>query len=204
MRSLGLLPSVGNIRPTDRIPLGSFIQDVEDFHRKTVDPVTGRMFLKHSLQDDLRDKRMRERLGLDNKQEGIEGQKELDTQDPIDEIREKFIREMSLDSGSQYPSKHQREWAAAQVHIMDKEGIIDEMRQEAQEKGQQFVEPNLELAGVRQAYDHVTEQIKKQGKFEKDIACNDLFEDLLHEKSFSLSKFTQSESADNDTEAERA
>jgi hypothetical protein len=67
MRSLGLLPSVGNIRPTDRIPLGSFIQDVEDFHRKTVDPVTGRMFLKHSLQDDLRDKRMRERLGLDNK-----------------------------------------------------------------------------------------------------------------------------------------
>ena len=100
MRSLGLLPSVGNIRPTDRIPLGSFIQDVEDFHRKTVDPVTGRMFLKHSLQDDLRDKRMRERLGLDNKQEGIEGQKEMDTQDPIDEIREKFIREMSLDSGS--------------------------------------------------------------------------------------------------------
>ena len=100
MRSLGLLPSVGNIRPTDRIPLGSFIQDVEDFHRKTVDPVTGRMFLKHSLQDDLRDKRMRERLGLDNKQEGIEGQKDLDTQDPIDDIREKFIREMSLDSGS--------------------------------------------------------------------------------------------------------
>ena len=79
MRSLGLLPSVGTIRPTDRIPLGSFIQDVEDLHRKTVDPVTGRMFLKHSLQDDLRDKRMRERLGLERKQEGIEGQKEVDS-----------------------------------------------------------------------------------------------------------------------------
>ena len=87
---------------------------------------------------------------------------------------------------------------------MDKEGIIDEMRQDAQEKGQQFVEPNLELAGVKQAYDHVTEQIKKQGKFEKDIACNDLFEDLLHEKSFSLSKFTNNEGAENDTAAERA
>ena len=37
---------------------------------------------------------------------------------------------MSLDSGSPYPSKHQREWAAAQVHVMDKEGIIDEMRKE--------------------------------------------------------------------------
>lgn len=73
MRNLGLLPTVGTIRPTDKIPLGSFIQDVEDLHRKTVDPVTGRMFLKQSLQDDLRDKRMRERLGLDIKQEGIEG-----------------------------------------------------------------------------------------------------------------------------------
>ena len=40
---------------------------------------------------------------------------------------------------------------------MDKEGIIDEMRQDAQEKGQQFVEPNLELAGVKKAYDHVTD-----------------------------------------------
>ena len=44
-----------------------------------MDPVTGRMFLKHSLQDDLRDKRMRERLGLERKQEGIEGQKEVDS-----------------------------------------------------------------------------------------------------------------------------
>ena len=111
---------------------------------------------------------------------------------------------MSLDSGSPYPSKHQREWAAAQVHVMDKEGIIEEMRKEAEEKGQQFVEPNLELAGVKKAYNHVTEQLKKQGKFDKDYACNDLFEDLLHEKSSSLAKFASGESAEGDTAAERA
>ena len=42
-------------------------------HRKTIDPVTGRMFLKHSLQDDLRDRRKREKDALDRKIEGIEG-----------------------------------------------------------------------------------------------------------------------------------
>ena len=111
---------------------------------------------------------------------------------------------MSLDTNSHYPSKHHREWAAAQVHIMDKEGIIDEMRQEAEEKGQQFVEPNLELAGVKQAYDHVTEHLKKQGKFKKDVACNDLFEDLIHEKSFNLAKFAPNQGTESDTAAERA
>jgi len=49
MRNLGVLPYVGNIMPTDKIPIGSYIQDIEEMHKKTIDPVTGRMFMKHSL-----------------------------------------------------------------------------------------------------------------------------------------------------------
>jgi ribosomal protein S18 len=49
MRNLGLLPYVGLMKPTDKIPLGGFIEDVEEMHKKTIDPVTGRMFLRHSL-----------------------------------------------------------------------------------------------------------------------------------------------------------
>ena len=49
MRHVGLIPYKGGITPTDKIPLGSYIQDVEEIHRKTIDPVTGRMFMKHSL-----------------------------------------------------------------------------------------------------------------------------------------------------------
>jgi len=49
MRNLGLLPYIGLMKPTDKIPLGGFIEDVEEMHRKTIDPVTGRMFLRHSL-----------------------------------------------------------------------------------------------------------------------------------------------------------
>ena len=59
MRNLGLLPYVGLMKPTDKIPLGGYIEDVEEMHRKTIDPVTGRLFLRHSLQDDARDKAIR-------------------------------------------------------------------------------------------------------------------------------------------------
>ena len=71
MRNLGILPYVGKIQPTDKIPVGSYIQDIEEMHKKTIDPVTGRMFMKHTLQDDLRDKRVREKAMVDRKSEKI-------------------------------------------------------------------------------------------------------------------------------------
>jgi len=49
MRHQFLLPSVGLIKPTDKIPLGSFMEDIEEMHKKTIDPVTGRLFMKYSL-----------------------------------------------------------------------------------------------------------------------------------------------------------
>ena len=61
MRAQFLLPTVGLIKPTDKIPLGSYMEDVEEMHKKTIDPVTGRLFLKHSLQDDLKVKLEREK-----------------------------------------------------------------------------------------------------------------------------------------------
>ena len=64
MRNLGIVPMYGPLKPTDKIPLGSFIQDVEEMHKKTIDPVTGRLFMKYTLQDDLRDKQIRERNTL--------------------------------------------------------------------------------------------------------------------------------------------
>jgi len=45
---MNLFAHVGLIKPTDKIPLGSFFEDIEEMHKKTIDPVTGRMFIKHS------------------------------------------------------------------------------------------------------------------------------------------------------------
>lgn len=60
MRHQFLLPTVGVIKPTDRIALGSYIEDIEEMHKKTIDPITGRLFMKYSLQDNLKDKLKRE------------------------------------------------------------------------------------------------------------------------------------------------
>ena len=49
VRDLEIFSHVGLVKPTDKIPVGSFIEDLEEMHRKTIDPVTGRLFLKHSL-----------------------------------------------------------------------------------------------------------------------------------------------------------
>ena len=42
--------------------------------------------------------------------------------------------------------------------------------------------------------------MKDSGKLEKDVTCNDLFEDLLHEKSFDLAKFTKQGRKEEDSE----
>ena len=67
MRHLGLLPFVGLIKPTDKIPIGSFIEDVEEMHKKTIDPVTGRLYLRTSLQDDAKDKARRAAKKLEDR-----------------------------------------------------------------------------------------------------------------------------------------
>jgi len=44
------------IKPTDKIPLGSMMEDLEEMNRKTIDPVTGKLFLKHSLQAEIKER----------------------------------------------------------------------------------------------------------------------------------------------------
>ena len=76
MRNLGLLPYVGLMKPTDKIPVGSFVEDLEEMHKKTIDPLTGRMFLKHSIQDTLKDKEQRIFTSLESRLENSESNTE--------------------------------------------------------------------------------------------------------------------------------
>lgn len=67
-----LFAHVGLLKPTDKIPVGSFVEDLEEMHKKTIDPVTGRMFLKHSLQEELSNKEKRVFGTLEERLEGAE------------------------------------------------------------------------------------------------------------------------------------
>ena len=121
MRHLGVLPFVGLVQPTDKIPIGSYIQDLEEMHKKTIDPVTGRMFIKHSLQDDLRDKRIREKAMIDRKSQYMAGPDAISSeQDAIDEgVRQITVRELNLDQTyAEYPNPIRRDWNIAQGHLV--------------------------------------------------------------------------------------
>ena len=119
MRHLGVLPSSGKLQPTDKIPIGSYIQDIEETFKKTIDPVTGRMFMKHNMTDDLRDKRVREKAMVDRKHREIAFLEEDEGEDESEAMRQDLIREMELDqSYAEFPSKMSREWAIAQGHIL--------------------------------------------------------------------------------------
>jgi hypothetical protein len=67
-----LFPHSGLIKPTDKISLGSFMEDMEEMHKKQVDPLTGRMILKTSIQDDLREKEARQKEALEERFKEVE------------------------------------------------------------------------------------------------------------------------------------
>jgi ribosomal protein S18 len=115
MRHLGILPWVGLIKPTDKIPIGSYIEDIEEMHRKTIDPVTGRLFLKHSLMDDMRDRQKRVHDSYERKFKDVEGAKEFaeNSRFKISEATDRVIREMGIDQDRMMPNRQQKEWLAA-------------------------------------------------------------------------------------------
>lgn len=83
-------------------------------HKKTIDPVTGRMFMKHTLQDDLRDKRVREKAMVDRKASRTASLNEDKDEAELEYSREYLVRQMSLDTTfAEYPSSLSREWQIA-------------------------------------------------------------------------------------------
>jgi len=189
MRHLGLIPFVGQITPTDRIPLGSYIDDVEEMHKKTIDPVTGRVFLRHSLQDDARDKARRSARKADSRTTDFADYAVEETSEQ-EQLRGKIIREMSLDSQHLVPNAAQREWLSAQAYLLKSMGALKEMEGIAAEDGKEYVDLKDDFgpAGVKSAYDNVKTRVLETSNDTLKTG-EGLITSLLHEKSHELSRF---------------
>ena len=133
VRDMELFAHVGLLKPTDKIPVGSFVEDLEEMHKKTIDPVTGRMFLKHSLQEELSTKEKRVFGTLEERLEGAEFD-----QDEEALTKERILREMSLDSAGErlVPDRAQRQLMIAQAHIAERDGAFEDKAEEAEVLGQ--------------------------------------------------------------------
>ena len=157
VRDMEIFAHVGLLKPTDKIPVGSFIEDLEEMHKKTIDPLTGRMFLKHSIQDTLKDKEQRIFTTLEQRLANSESNEEY-SKDKDAEIKERILREMSLDSagGSLVPDRLQRQWQIAQTHIIERDGQFENKDLEAKLTGSEpYNRPDTEFLGAKEAYNEV-------------------------------------------------
>jgi DNA-directed RNA polymerase subunit H (RpoH/RPB5) len=200
MRSQFILPYVGVIKPTDKIPLGSYMEEIEEQHRKSIDPVTGRLFLKYSLQDDLNDKLERETALFEERFGHIEPNHELEALKEEAQEQYKIIGEMTMDSDKVMPNDRMRHWMVAQSHIVMRDGgeeVLDELEIQAKINAEvehddplakkTFERPSdVQKARAKRAYDSITEMISK-----KEIDSDNLFEDLISEKAMVLDRFAE-------------
>lgn len=169
--------------------------------------------MKHSLQDDLRDKRIREKAALDRKVENMEGQKAWEDDEnrtpeelAVSQERKRLVREMSLDSERLYPNEHQRVWLQAQSYLSSElyDSVLDQLNEELdpvmlkefegkgeplEGDGTKFLNPdNTQMA--KHAYKNVMGRLTEINKREEDFVGSNFLEDFLAEKALDLSRFT--------------
>lgn len=156
MRDLSLIPSAGRILPTDKIPLGSYIQDIEELHRKTIDPVTGRIFMKHTLQDDLRDKNARFKETLQRKTEDLASHLQGKDESQKETLRQRYIRELQMEeTNALFPSPMRREWSLAQGKIIFEQLLTDQEKAKFFEDGDESVEKEIS----EKAYEKIMQRL---------------------------------------------
>lgn len=179
VRDMELFAHVGLLKPTDKIPVGSFVEDLEEMHKKTIDPVTGRMFLKHSLQDELSNKEKRVFGTLESRLEGAEFDQDEEAQ-----TKSRILREMSMDSVGErlVPDRAQRQFMIAQAHIIERDGVLEDKAESAEVLGQKdYVKPAVEFLGAKEAYDSVIGKIK-----EAEPSPNKIFDQFISEKALDV------------------
>ena len=117
VKNLGLLPNHARVSPTDKIPLGSYIDEIEEMHKRTIDPVTGRIFLRHNLNDDMRDKERRKQQRANSRTSDFTNY-EIEETEEQEQLRNEIIREMTIDNDNFVPNAAQREWLSAQAYLL--------------------------------------------------------------------------------------
>lgn len=188
-------------------------------NKKTIDPVTGRLFLKHSLQDDLVVKLERERERFEKRFGHIETEvDEAYAKAKEDaEAEYKLIREMSVDNDQVLPDARTRHWMVAQTHLMMQQGkdevlkearedeanvrkaIAEQLSASEDEELEQFeasegfsLPDEYERQRAKKAFDDITSRLKK-----RDMNSDTLFEDLLSEKAYDLERFVSKPGGDS-------
>lgn len=157
---MGLIPYVGVIKPTDKIPLRSFQEDLEDFNKKSIDPITGKMFYS-SAQSDL-SKRYTKPKGL-----GRETMKYKN-------------RDLKIDQMPVVLNKQQMQWLEAQGYSIQQKKKENRMfvTENDDNKVIDRAQEDSNYLGGEIAYEGITEALNKS------LALDDLPDLFINEKAY--------------------
>ena len=140
--------------------------------------------MKHTLTDDLRDKRAREKAMVERKSEKIASLKEDKKNKDQEQIRANIVREMSLDNSfNEHPSSLARNWQIAQGHLLRQHQLTEKEMAELAS-----MDPvSKELA--EKTYSEVMGKLgERQTQVDTQLGTS-LLDDLLQEKSHELQHF---------------
>mmetsp|Transcript_14739 Transcript_14739/g.10636 ORF Transcript_14739/g.10636 Transcript_14739/m.10636 type:complete len:123 (+) Transcript_14739:902-1270(+) len=115
---MGLIPHVGLIKPTDKISLGTYIEDLEEMHKKLVDPMTGRIFNRFPITSDLKEREKRWKEGLEKRFAKIETDDVYAEEEDHEKRQAEVLRAIPIDNDYFIPDRKQRYWMIAQTHTM--------------------------------------------------------------------------------------
>lgn len=110
-KALNLFPYKGLVKPTDKMPLMSNFEDLEEFNKKHVNPITGTIYRTKDIKMNSDRERIKERLDPEE----------------VDHVSAKKVKDsekLKIDDMPSVTSSNQIRWLKAQQHLISKEKNI--------------------------------------------------------------------------------
>lgn len=181
---MGLFPYVGMMKPTDKLSLKSSFEDLEEFSKKHVDPLTGMIYAKDVVKAEKNQKERFEDFAGEHSGENVD-------EDLVSEMRE-----LQLDDMPSVPTTKQITWLQAQAHLLKKQSEEQELSEKEatvktslEESG--FKVPDVKYVGGEVIYDVISTEINK------NLEINDMADLFLKERAMNVDELETNPFAKN-------
>lgn len=156
-RNMGMIPYVGLVRPTDKLSLRSYYEDLEEFNKKSIDPLTGKMYYNTGSSD--LSKRFVKPKGMNTVTETY---------------KDKNLR---LDQMPSVLNEEQMAWLEAQGYVLQQKKKQNRIQVASSKDKNESGTPQDEYLGGEIAYEKIRENLKEQ------MTLDDLPEFFINEKA---------------------
>lgn len=141
-RNMGMLPYVGLVRPTDKLSLRSFYEDLEEYNKKSIDPLTGKLYYTTGQSD----------LG-----KRFEKPKGIHT---ITEKHEKVNKDLQIDQIPVLLNKEQLQWCEAQGYVLQNKKETNRISMSEDKQSQRVDQTSDEYLGGELAYKSISQAVE--------------------------------------------